>query len=130
MMYKQLWFAIVALAIEAQWSPPYKSPCMHVPLDHLTCTACLPCICLFLQRTLLSRLHQANIFVDQNVPDAAPLLPHKLSQQAMQAHVAQAADPNTSQLQRDVGAILGLLLNVSWSRVRLHVCNRPSACLL
>jgi hypothetical protein len=78
---------------------------------------------LCLQRTLLSRLHQANIFAEQNVPDAAPLLPHKLAQQAMQAHVAQAADPNTSQLQRDVGAILGKLLNVPWSRVRHSVAT-------
>jgi hypothetical protein len=56
---------------------------------------------------VLSQLHQAHVFVEHCVQDAAPLLPPRLARKALEVHVKQSNDPNTSQLQRDVGHMLG-----------------------
>jgi hypothetical protein len=64
-----------------------------------------------MQGWILTHLHQARVFVDHCVPDAAPLLPPKLAQQALSNHVTLSLDPTVSQLQRDVGHMLGELIN-------------------
>ena len=60
-------------------------------------------------QTALRQLHLAHVYVQQFVPDAAPLLPPDLAQEA--AEVVKKVEQNVfvSQLQRDVGHMLGML---------------------
>lgn len=90
------------------------------------------------------------MFVEHCVPGAGPLLDVPLAKRAMQVHVKQSLDPNTSQLQRDVGHLLGQMqasadysvrdcgglgpgqeghacskAHGGWTRGRREYCSRP-----
>jgi len=68
-------------------------------------------------QAIQQQLHQAHIFVQHCVPDAAPLLPGRLAAAAQAAASQTADDVRVSQLQRDVGHMLGALQASSSSEV-------------
>jgi hypothetical protein len=81
----------------------------------------LPC----LQQWIYTQVHQANVFVEHCVPAAAPLLPPELARKALDVHAGLAQDPTVSQLQRDVGHVLGEMQASATSRVgaaHTHTC--------
>lgn len=64
---------------------------------------------MLLQAGLLVQLHLAQVFVQHRVPDAAPLLPAALAEKARLEYKRISQDVTVSQLQRDVGHVLGEL---------------------
>lgn len=77
-------------------------------LQYAICTSCHTCGC-SVQVRLLTQLHQANVFVELCVPGSSAFLTTQLADFAERTYAKCALDAATSQLQRDVGHMLGRL---------------------